>query len=135
MADYTATADVNASPDAAYGYLHDLTNLPDWDSSVRASSESGSGRYDVTVGFYGKALDTVYDIVESNEPDHLAWTVTGKANGRTDIRIVPNDTGCTITVSASVKLGGLARLLDRGLGIALEGIGENVEKGLRKALA
>jgi carbon monoxide dehydrogenase subunit G len=135
MADYSVTTNVKASAADAYAYLCDLDNLPHWDSSVRKSVAVNPERYDVTVGFYGKALEAVYEIVESTEPERIVWDVTGKANGRTVIDIEPAATGCQVTVSTTIKLGGVARLLDRGLGVALEGIGENVEKGLRKALA
>ena len=135
MADYSVTAEVKASPDAAFAYLRDLSHLPHWDSSVRNSTRSNAERYDVTVGFYGKALDAIYEVVETDEPRRIVWNVTGKVNGRTEITIASTGTGCSITVTTTVKLGGIARLLDRGLGVALEGIGENVEKGLIKALA
>jgi len=135
MAEYTVTVEVSASAHDAYAYIADLDHLSDWDSSVRTSTNTGDGRHDVTLGFYGKALDAVYEIVETDEPNRIVWTIDGKATGRTEIDIDPADVGCTITVSTVVKLGGLAKLLDRGLGVALEGIGENVGKGLRKALA
>lgn len=135
MADYSVTTAVKVSQLDAYVYLRDLDNLPQWDSSVRKSVAVSSERYDVTVGFYGKALEAVYEIIETTEPGRIVWDVTGKANGRTEIDIEPAEDGCQITVSTTIKLGGVARLLDRGLGVALEGIGENVEKGLRKALA
>ncbi len=135
MAGYSVTTHVEASPATAYTYLRDLGNLPHWDSSVRESVAVNSQRADVTVGFYGKALEAVYEIAESTEPDRIVWDVIGKANGRTVIDIEPAEHGCQVTVSTTIKLSGIARLLDRGLGVALEGIGENVEKGLRKALA
>ncbi len=140
MARYHAEITVKASPDAAFSYLSDLANLSDWDSSVRrASLVEGDGpalgaRYDVTVGFYGKALDATYEIVEFDAPRRLAYTINGKARGRTEITVAERDGTTVVGYDATLTMGGLARLLDRGLQVAYDGIGENVEKGIAKQL-
>ena len=140
MAKYHAEITVNASPEAAFAYLADLTNLSQWDSSVRkATLIEGSGpgvgsRYDVTVGFYGKALDATYEVTEFDEPGRLSFSMDGKASGGTDIVVEQRGEDTVIVYDSTIHMSGMARLLDRGLQLAYNGIGENVEKGIAKQL-
>ncbi len=140
MARYHARIAVEASPEQAFTYLSDLTNLADWDSSVRKATmvdATGPGigtKFDVTVGFYGKALDATYEIVELDSPHRLVFTIDGKADGRTEITIDEGDGTTVVTYESTLQMGRLARILDRGLQVAYDGIGENVEKGIARQL-
>lgn len=138
MAEYHGTFTVTAPPDDVIGYVADLTNLTEWDSSVRSAtlaSDTGPAvgrRFDVTVGFYGRELEATYEIVEYDCHSTVAWTIDGKAAGTTRIEVRPADGGSEIDYRLTIAMNGIARLLDRGLNVALEGIGENVEKGLQR---
>ena len=91
-------------------------------------------RYDVTVGFYGKALDAVYEIIDFDESSRIAYTVDGKATGRTEIIVERRGDDTVIVYDSTIQMRGVARWLDRGLQVAYDGIGENVEKGIAKQL-
>ena len=140
MAEYRTSFVVDASPDEVVAYVADLRNLPDWDSSVREAAiaaDTGPAvgrRFDVTIGFYGRAFDAIYEIVEFDCHSTVAWTIDGKATGTTRVRVEPHERGSQIEYHLAVTMSGFARLLDRGLSAALEGIGDNVEKGLQREL-
>ena len=140
MAKYHAAITVDESPEAAFAYLADLTNLSQWDSSVRkATLIDGTGpgvgsRYEVTVGFYGKALEATYEITDLEAPRRISFSVDGKASGHTELVVEQQGEDTVIVYDSTIQMSGLARLLDRGLQLAYDGIGENVEKGIAKQL-
>jgi carbon monoxide dehydrogenase subunit G len=140
MAKYHAEIIVDGSPEAAFAYLTELGNLSEWDSSVRqATLIEGSGpgvgsRYDVTVGFYGKALDATYEITEFDEPRRISFSMDGKASGHTEIVVEQRGEDTVVIYDSIIQMSGVARLLDRGLQLAYDGIGENIEKGIAKQL-
>lgn len=140
MARFAAAIDVDAGPGDAYAYLRDPVNRVQWDSSVRevtpidgATGEVGD-RYAVTVGFYGKAIDAEYEIVASS-PERIEFATSGRVSGRDVIEIDAADEGSTVTLELDVQMKGVARLLDRGLQVAFDGIGENAVSGVHGALS
>jgi carbon monoxide dehydrogenase subunit G len=141
MAEFSSTIDVAASPEEAFAFLCDPANRAEWDPSVRrvvpigsAGPEVGS-RYEVTVGFYGKAIEATYVIAELHPLSRIVFTTEGKVKGRDVIEIAPNGSGATITLHLTVQMKGAARLLDRGLQVAFAGIGENAAAGVLKNLS
>lgn len=128
MAGFRAEFDVDAPPEEVRAYLRDPVNRVDWDPSVRSFDGST-----LTVGFYGRAVEVDYRLVD-DEPTRLVFTFEGKVDGRDTFELEPTDTGTAVVMDTEVRLKGIARLLDRGLGLALGGIGENAARGLAKAL-
>jgi len=133
MASYFATINVDATPEASFAYLSDPLNRAEWDPSVRSVS-AADGHYDVTVGFYGKAIEATYAIDELAEPSKIVFETGGKVKGRDVIEIVPRDGGSSISLDLNVQMKGAARLLDRGLQVAFAGIGDNIASELKKQL-
>ncbi|MEZ5167408.1 MAG: SRPBCC family protein [Acidimicrobiales bacterium] len=140
MASYASTINVAASPEEAFEFLRDPANRAEWDPSVRhvtpidhAAARVGD-RYEVTVGFYGKAIDAVYEIAELEAPDRIVFSTDGKVKGRDVIEITPRDGGASITLDLRVQMKGAARLLDRGLQVAFAGIGENAANAMKARL-
>lgn len=140
MADVDVSVTVASSVADAFAYVSDLTRLPEWDSSVRSAALAvdrgpALGRtFDVVVGFYGKQLDATYEISEFVCDEVIGWTIDGRADGSTRVEFTSAGAGCTISYRTELKMHGFAKLLDRGLKAALEGIGENVADGLTKQL-
>jgi len=143
MASYESTVTVGTGPEAAFDYLSDLSNLPKWDPSIRSAEPNGGSttgrgtKFDVEIGFYGRGIKTTYEIVEAERPSRLVVAVDGKITGRLELRIASSGDGgdgSTIEYRASATMKGLARLLDKGLKLAFEGIGENASAGMRKQL-
>jgi carbon monoxide dehydrogenase subunit G len=133
MAQYSATINVDASPEAAFAYLSDPMNRAEWDPSVR-SVVAARDHFDVTVGFYGKAIEATYTLDELVEPNRVVFEIGGKVKGRDIIEIVARDGGASITLDLNVSMKGAARLLDRGLQVAFAGIGDNIASELKKQL-
>jgi len=136
MAEFAVSIDVEAPPEEVFCYLADLEHLPEWDSSVRtASLVSDTGpavgrRYDITIGFYGRELDAEYCITRYERAEVVEWSIRGRADGITQISVQPSATGTRIDYRTALKMRGLARLLDKGLNAALEGIGQNISTAL-----
>jgi carbon monoxide dehydrogenase subunit G len=133
MAQYSATINVDASPADAFVYLSDPLNRSEWDPSVRSVERSGD-HFDVTVGFYGKAIDATYSVDEVVEGSKVVFEIGGKVKGRDVIEIVGRDGGSSISLDLQVQMKGAARLLDRGLQVAFAGIGDNIASELKKQL-
>ena len=133
MAEFTETFTVAATPDAAFDYLADPMHRAEWDPSVRSIEPAGDG-YRLTVGFYGRAIETDYRVAELDRPERIVFTADGKVRGRDEIEIAPDGDGARVSLRMTVELKGGARLLDRGLGVAFAGIGENAVAGIRSRL-
>lgn len=155
MAEYDSRIAVGAAPLDAFAYLVDIENLAQWDPNVRSVRALGEGppsvgsKYAMTIGFYGKAIELTGEIVELDSPHRLAFEVDGgRVHGSYLITVeaetgaVPRDAdmgsaegdGSVIAFRVSLDLRGAARVLDRGLQLALNGIGDNAVSGLRKRL-
>jgi hypothetical protein len=118
---------------------------------AEGSPDVGS-KYLMTIGFYGKAIELTGEIVELDSPHRLVLDVAGgRVHGRYLITVTADQAtddaaagsapagsadraGSVITYNVTLDLRGAARVLDRGLQLALSGIGENAVNGLRKRL-
>lgn len=145
MAEFEARIEVSADPASAFEYLSDLVNVAEWDPNVREAKALVDGvpgvgsTYVVTTGFYGKAIELICEITAFEAPTRLELGVEGgRASGRNLITIEANGSSSKvrsiITYHLTVELRGVARILDRGLQLALNGMGENAASGLRKRL-
>jgi hypothetical protein len=158
MAEYDARITVAAGPVAAFSYLADIANLAQWDPNVRsviavAEGSPGVGsKYVMTIGFYGKAIELTGEIVELDSPHRLVLGVVGgRVRGRYLITVAEaaateaadagsapaeraDRAGSVITYHVTLELRGAARVLNRGLQLALNGIGDNAVNGLRRRL-
>ena len=130
--------EVSAPPAEVFAYISELSNLSEWDSSVRSvelAHDTGPAlgrRFDVVVGFYGRELEAVYEINRFEADAAVGWSIEGKASGTAAITLTETAVGTRVDHRLRINLKGFARLLDRGLGVALEGIGENIERGLTR---
>ena len=85
----------------------------------------------MTTGFYGKAIELIYEIRTIESPTRLELSVEGgRASGRNEIVVEQmvveangssSDVGSIISYRLTIELKGVARLLDRGLQLALNG--------------
>lgn len=139
MAEHHVSFEVSAPPAEVFAYVSELANLTEWDSSVRSvelAHDTGPAlgrRFDVVVGFYGRELEAVYEINRFDCDSAIGWSIDGKATGTAAITLTETAArGTRVDHRLRINLKGFARLLDRGLGVALEGIGENIERGLTR---
>ena len=138
MAHYRSDFDLAAPIDDVFACLSDVEGWQDWDPSIRETTPTDTGspaigsRYEVVVGFYGKAIRQVHQIVELEAPSRLVVATSGRVVGRTVYELTPIDGGTRVIWDASLKLKGMARMLDRGLNLAFSGLGDSATEGLRK---
>ena len=138
MAEHHVSFEVSAPPAEVFAYISELSNLSEWDSSVRSvelAHDTGPAlgrRFDVVVGFYGRELEAVYEINRFEADAAVGWSIEGKASGTAAITLTETAVGTRVDHRLRINLKGFARLLDRGLGVALEGISENIERGLTR---
>lgn len=134
MAEFTEAFTVAASPEDAFDYLADPAHRAEWDPAVR-SVEPGDDGLRLTIGFYGRAIETRYVVAELDRPRRIVLAIDGKVRGSDEFVIEPADGGGSrITLRMHVAMKGIARVLDRGLGVAFAGIGENAVAGIRSRL-
>ncbi len=137
MALFRAEVDVAAPSDEAFGYLRDPVNRAEWDPSVRSVEVDSVGADDgvrLTVGFYGRAIQVEYALVDSEPGTRLEFAIDGKVRGRETFVLTPTGSGTRIEMVLEIGLRGPARVLDRGLQLAVSGIGENAASGFAKVL-
>ncbi len=141
MAVARSQTDVTAPPAAVFALITDLARLAEWDPSVRAvEPDTGDPtgpvtRAGVTVGFYGRPIEVTYEIVEADEPHRVVFGIDGRrVRGRREIVLEPLDgaagSATRVSDTLTVTLRGPARLLDRGLQLALGGLAENAGRAL-----
>lgn len=141
MAHYERELALAAPIEQVFAVLVDVAGWSDWDPSIRRSVARDEGppsvgsRYDVTVGFYGKAIEQVHEITELDEPRRLVVATEGRAQGRWVFELSSGTDATTVRWDATIGLKGMTRLLDRGLGVAFAGLGDNAVEGLTRRLA
>ena len=146
MAEFEARIEVSADPASAFDYLSDFVNVAEWDPNVREAKALAEGlpgvgsSYAVTTGFYGKAIELICEITALEAPTRLELNVEGgRTRGRSLITIEANgsssDVRSIVSYHLTVELKGVAGLFDRGLQLALNGMGENAADGLKKRLS
>jgi hypothetical protein len=60
MATYRAELDTILSPERAFAYLSEFSNVREWDPGVVDARAEGEGRYRVTIAMLGRHSDLVY---------------------------------------------------------------------------
>lgn len=138
MAHYRGVFEVDAPAERVFNCLADVATWPEWDPSVRSATALHSGppaagsQYEVVVGFYGKAIDQLHEILEMETPSRLAIITDGRARGSTVLELTDLGDTTSLVWDANLELKGLARVLDRGLEVAFTGLVENSAQGLQK---
>ena len=138
MAHHSTELDIAAPVADVFAVLADIGGWRDWDPSVRTTIATTDGppavgsTYEVTVGFYGKAIEQIHEIVECDPPHRLVVSTSGRASGRWEFALAETDGGTHLQWDTTLQLKGMARLLDKGLDLALAGLVDNAVDGLGK---
>lgn len=138
MAHHETELDLAAPIGAVFAVLSDIGGWRDWDPSVRTTLATTAGpptvgsTYQVTVGFYGKAIEQTHEIAELDAPHRLVVSTSGRATGRWEFTLAETADGTHVHWDITLTLKGMARLLDKGLDLALAGLVDNAVDGLRK---
>jgi len=125
------------SREDAFAYLADLENFAEWDPGVSSASQvDGDGpglgaAYDVKAG--GAALR--YEVIEFASPNRMvAEAKTMFFRSYDIIEVVERSDGCDVTYDATLELNGPFGLLDFGLRLFFDKIGNKAAAGMITAL-
>lgn len=143
MAHFATTVDTDWDPEAAFGFVADLRNLPEWDPGVRAVRQvAGEGSepdatFEVDVAAPGRDMVLRYRTVGHDAPrEALVVASTAWLTSEDRITVAPRPGGgSAVTYDADLRLHGPLRLLDPALRLAFGRIGARAEAGLRRVLA
>jgi hypothetical protein len=146
MANFHTTIDTPASPSAVYAYLADFSSASQWDPTVveaarldppaLAAAPTVGSTFRLLVAFYGRRVELTYRVEEAQPDARLVFVADEKRlRSRDTITIEPAAVGSRVTYDAVLDLKGLARFLDKGLGLAFDRLGKNAAAGLERELA
>ncbi len=142
MARYVVSLPSPLSAPEAFAYMANLENFATWDPgvarSVRTGGEHGSvgATYDVTVTA-GTRPTLRYEVLQVEPGRRVLVEAKTWALRSVDEILVepgPDGVGSVVTYDAELRLNGPLALLDAGLGIVFDRLGDRAAKGLRRAL-
>jgi carbon monoxide dehydrogenase subunit G len=135
------SVEANATPEMVFAYLSDFTHANEWDpATVKAELISGDGgvgtKYHNVSTFMGRATELTYQVVR-HEP-HQVFALRGENSSviaLDTMEIEPNGFASKVTYTADFQFKGLGKFIAPLLSPALKKLGDEVEHGLREALA
>jgi uncharacterized protein YndB with AHSA1/START domain len=127
--------------DRVFAYLADFTTTEEWDpGTVRCERVSGDGGVGTTYRnvsrFLGRETELEY-VVQEYEPDRrIQLRGANKSVDATDtITMRPDGAGTEIVYVAEFEFSGIAKYAAPLLAPALKKLGDDAEKGMRRALS
>jgi carbon monoxide dehydrogenase subunit G len=102
------TIEIARTPQDVFGYLIDVSNLPDWQAGVK-SATLRDGRIEESRSLLGRALNTKLEIVEQDQPRLFTLRALDSPVPFT-VRheLEPTDGGTRLTVTAEGNVPGFA---------------------------
>jgi carbon monoxide dehydrogenase subunit G len=138
--DIERTLTLSKRPEEVFAYLQDFTTTEEWDpgtvSTTRLCGDGGVGtRYRNVSRFLGRETELVYVVEEADSPRRLRLRGKNKTVVSHDIMtLAPAGGGTELTYRAEFSFMGVARFVAPLLAPALRRLGDEAEKGLRRAL-
>ena len=141
MARYTTTVRSPLSPEQAFTYMADLRNFEHWDpgvtgvDQVRGDGAGPDAVFDVRVRSLRGDLTLRYETVQYDAPSVVRVEARSSMLTSIDrIEVVADGDGSLVTYDAELRLNGVLRVFDLGLGLAFKRIGDRAAAGLERAL-
>jgi len=102
------TIEIARTPEEVFAYLTNVSNLPAWQSGVRAASQNG-GRIEETRSFLGREMRTTLEIVDREAPRLFTLkALDGPVRFTVTHELEPTDGGTRLTVVAEGDVPGFA---------------------------
>jgi hypothetical protein len=137
MAHYVTTVSSPWNAEDAFNYVSDFRNSQLWDPGVSSSkiimgAEPGVGTvYGVKAG----AAYLKYKTLEHEPPHKAVLEAASKFIRSCDVMsVVETAEGCDVTYDATFQLLGIAKLLNPGVGLFFDRIGDKAAAGLAEVL-
>jgi carbon monoxide dehydrogenase subunit G len=122
------SAEIIAPPDAVFAYVADLDNLPAWLVGVRSARRTSEGQLGVGSSaaivreLMGQRIEADLRITAYEPPARVS--VESEVSGVRvviDIAAAPNQTGTTLTMTITLRAGGLTAFMEPMLAAAAAG--------------
>ena len=135
------TIETSLPPEAAFAFIADFANCPEWDPNTPLAERIGSGpagpgsRYRLGVLQRGKVVPMEYTITAWEPSSRVVLDGRGCNVRATDeIRFTPAGAGTRVDYTADIRLTGWMRLVEPLAGGAFEKIAKDAAAGMRTAL-
>jgi len=102
------TIEIARTPEEVFAYLSDVSNLPEWQSGVRAAEQIGD-RIEETRSFLGRELHTTLAIIANAPPRVFTLkALDGPVKFTVTHELEPAESGTRLTVVAEGDVPGFA---------------------------
>jgi carbon monoxide dehydrogenase subunit G len=136
MASYRAELHTTLSPEQAFAYLSEFSNVREWDPGVVDARPEGEGRHRVTISMFGRRSDLLYRTLEHVPNRRVVLEAdSGRLVSHDEIEFEPRNGATRIVYRARVELRGPLALLDPLLALGFRRAGDRALAGLRRRLA
>ena len=129
------------TPEEAFAYTADFSNIADWDPGVAESSSAEEGpvgegsTFDLLVTFGSRRVPMQYRITEYEPSRRVVLVGEGdKIRAVDEITFAPTSDGTAITYVADLNFEGLMKWISPLLKPALRKVGRNAVEGLARTL-
>ncbi|MGZ4437131.1 MAG: SRPBCC family protein [Nocardioides sp.] len=135
------TVTTDAPPEKVFAYLADFTTTTEWDPGTvhteRVSGDGGVGTtYRNVSRFAGRRTELTYTVVDVEPQRRIALRgENGTVKALDTMTFRPAGAGTEVTYTADFDLGRLTPVLGVLLWPVFRRLGDQAEKGMRKALA
>jgi uncharacterized protein YndB with AHSA1/START domain len=133
--------EVPDTPADVFPYMADFSNVERWDPGVERARrldgdvlERGS-RFSVVTRFAGRSIALEYAIRTLERPHRIVLeAVTESLRSRDEVLVEGLPSGSRLTYEARLELSGVWRIVDPGLQLAFNRLGDEAAAGLARAL-
>jgi uncharacterized membrane protein len=126
MGDYEQTTTVTADPDALFGYLSDVNNLPEYFAAMRSAEPAEGDAVHTVADVDGERREGEAWFITDDEARSIRWGAEGPHRYSGELSVSAVDGGAQVTVRLHTEhVDG--RQVDDGLRETLEQIKKNVE--------
>ncbi len=138
----TRTISVPGDQETVFDYIADFSNAAEWDPGVVAGKRHDDGstgvgaKFDITVDFKGRKMETVYELTEYDRPNRVVFVGgTGSFQSTDEISVTPSTDGhLRIDYVAVFEMSGIISLAEPLLKGSFNRLADDAVAGLEKTL-
>ena len=143
MATYNTTINTARTPEEAFAYMADFSNVSQWDPHCEAAERTSEGEIGVGSRFHltfsgvaGQELELDYAVTTYEPPRKVVLEAeTDSLRSVDTVEVEPDGSGgAAVTYHADITLAGVRKLADPILAVGLSKAGSDARKGLEERL-